>query len=80
MRPPVNLGGDVGRVIDDIYRILDQILKSVNQPAAKGGTSTDAPGKSGDVRVVRGDSGQTHLEIKTDEGWARSVDNTFSKV
>lgn len=80
MRPPISIQGDIGRVVDDIYRLLTELSKAVNSPASRGGTATDTPGKEGDIRVVKGDAGQTHIEVKTPDGWARTKVDTFEPV
>jgi hypothetical protein len=80
MRPPRRIEGDTGRVFDHLYEELTKLQKAINQPAAKGGTATDTQGKSGDIRVVKGDVDDYHLEMKTGDGWVRTKQEVFSKV
>lgn len=78
MRPPLQLKDpDIQRVVDDIYRILESLEKAVASPASAGGKASQTDGSSGNIRVVRGDQGQFHLEIRTEDGWARTNENVF---
>ena len=74
-RPPKGLEQETQRVINDVYRVLNNIIDSVNSGDVKEG-KTETQGKSGDIRVIKSpENGEAHIEIRTDEGWFRS-DNT----
>ena len=73
-RPPlVSDSPGMGRIIQQIYTDLNEIINAVNQGNSKK-EKLNTEGKSGDIRVV-GEGTDTFLEIKTEEGWVRS-DNT----
>lgn len=75
--PKVLPGKDVQRALEQIYTDMNEIIIAVNQ----GNTSVEkqaTEGKSGDVRVKKGNDGAYKLEVKADEGWLESSTATFS--
>ena len=71
-RPPKGLDGETQRVMNDIYRVLNNIIDSVNSGDVIA-EKTETQGKSGDIRVIKSpENGEAHIEIRTDEGWYRS--------
>ena len=75
-RPPKGLDVETQRVMNDIYRVLNNIIDSVNSGDVIT-QKTETEGKSGDIRVIKSpENGEAHIEIRTDEGWYRS--NTAS--
>ena len=71
-RPPVvDDSPTIGRVVQQIYTDLNEIINAVNQGNSKK-EKLNTEGKSGDIRVV-GEGTDTFLEIKTEEGWKTPV-------
>jgi hypothetical protein len=66
----------IERFLDDLNREMVKLKKAVNQGAAAGKSRSDAPGKSGDIRVIN-DMDKFYLEVRTAQGWARSTEDTF---
>jgi len=69
----------LGRAIQDIYDILNEIIDAVNSGDTKRVTS-EADGKAGDVRLVWDDTDKEYkLESKSKEGWVQTVTGTMVK-
>ena len=67
-KPPVRVkDNDSQRVIDHLYQVINELQNSVN--VAQKGQSPDTQGKAGDLRTVKNRSGESVLEVKTEEGF-----------
>ncbi len=74
--PPSVADPEVQRIVQDIYDRLGQMHDAVNQ--AQKAQPSNTEGKAGDIRVVKGADGKHYVEVRTDEGWARSSTDTFT--
>lgn len=70
IRPPRRVENpELRRVVDDIYKELIDIKKSVNKSYS--GHPPSSSGKKGDIAVYKDQGGNHILACKTSEGWAR---------
>jgi hypothetical protein len=70
IRPPRKVDNpELRRVVDDIYKELIDIKKSVNQSYS--GEPSKGSGKKGDIAVYKDSAGNNILACKTNDGWAR---------
>lgn len=77
-RPPKGLEAETQRVVNDIYRVLNDVINAVNSGDVVE-EKKEHKGKSGDVRVIKNpENGDAHIEIRTEDGWYRSDGSSAS--
>ena len=61
-------GESLERILDIIYKDINEIINSVNQSDSSEAKKSFS-GKSGDIRLAKLSNGNYELQGKTDEGW-----------
>lgn len=76
--PPINAPADIMRAFQEIYEHLNELGAAVNEGSQA--PPKEREGKTGDIRVVKSDKGDYHLQVKSSEGWVSTLEGTLKLV
>lgn len=76
-RPALKLNGDVGKVIDDIYSILNSLEERLSKTSGTDGVAKPKD-QEGSIKMIKDANGSYKLQIKFQDGWVESSDTAFT--
>jgi hypothetical protein len=76
-RPAIKLNGDVGKVIDDIYSILNSLEDRLKSTSGTDGIAKPKD-QEGSIKMIKDADGGYKLQVKFQDGWVESSDTAFT--
>lgn len=76
-RPAVRITGDVGKVIDDIYSILNDIENRLSKTTVTDGAAKPKD-QEGSMKMIKDAEGNFKLQLKFGDGWVESSSTAFN--
>lgn len=76
-RPALKLNGDVGKVIDDIYSILNSLEERLSKTSGTDGVAKPKD-QEGSMKMIKDAEGNFKLQLKFGDGWVESSSTAFN--
>ena len=67
----LNSIADVNKALQDLEKVLNELLTSTNTPAE--GDVSDTDGKTGDIRITQNEDKDYIFEVRAEDGWKTPV-------
>lgn len=76
IRPPLNISGDIGKVLQDIYTQLNMLNGLVHSPNQSSGAEkiSDAEGS---IKVTKESPTEYNVSVKHADGWITTKSDTM---